>query len=113
MTIYEKADDVGLGDAYLAAFGGPSHGIHGNWQDLLEYHLEADKEGTFSPNLEWNQPRPQYLNVVALHAAEATKIYVQWLGFSEIDQVIDSLNELQDRVLALDSAHEKWLIQHA
>jgi len=29
-NIYQKAEDVGLGEAYLAAFGGPSHGIHGN-----------------------------------------------------------------------------------
>tara|TARA_R110000851_G_scaffold189677_2_gene339940 strand:+ start:8802 stop:9677 length:876 start_codon:yes stop_codon:yes gene_type:complete len=113
MNVYEKADDVGLGDVYLAAFGGPSHGIHGNWQDLLEYHLESDENGFFSPNLDWHKPRPQYLNAVALHAAETAKNYFQWLGFSEIDHLIDSLNELQERVAFLDSAHEQWLHQHA
>jgi hypothetical protein len=78
-NIYEKAEDVGLGEAYLAAFGGPSHGIHGNWQDLLEYHLESDEHGLFTPDFEWHRPRPQFLNVVALHAAEVSKQYVTWL----------------------------------
>lgn len=112
-NIYEKAEDVGLGEAYLAAFGGPSHGIHGNWQDLLEYHLISDEDGNFSPNIEWRRPRPQVLNVVALHAAEASKNYAKWLGFPELDQFVDALSELQERVLALDSSHEKWLNQNA
>lgn len=112
-NIYEKAKDVGLGEAYLAAFGGPSHGIHGNWQDLLEYHLESDEHGHFTPDFKWHRPRPQYLNVVALHAAEVSKQYVEWLGFQEIGLLTKSLTELQERVFRLDSAHEQWLTQHA
>lgn len=112
-NIYEKADNVGLGDAYLAAFGGPSHGIHGNWQDLLEYHLKSDEEGNFTPNLEWHRPRPQYLNVVSLHSAEAAKNYAKWIGYPELDKLVDALCELQERVLTLDSAHEDWLNKSA
>ena len=112
-NIYEKAENVGLGEAYLAAFGGPSHDIHGNWQDLLEYHLISDEEGHFSPNLEWHQPRPQYLNVVALHSAEASKNYITWLGFPEIQDIYDSLNDLQERIVKLDSTDEKWLHNNA
>lgn len=110
-NIYEKAEDVGLGEAYLAAFGGPSHGIHGNWQDLLEYHLECDNQGQFTPVFEWHRPRPQYLNVVALQSAEVSMQYATWIGFQEIEQLTESLAELQERVLALDSAHEQWLNQ--
>lgn len=112
-NIYERAKDVGLEEAYLAAFGGPSHGIHGNWQDLLEYHLISDEDGNFSPNIEWHLPRPQYLNVVALHSAEACKNYISWLGFPEIQDISNSLIDLQERVLKLDSAHEKWMQKHA
>jgi hypothetical protein len=112
-NIYQKAKDVGLGEAYLAAFGGPSHGIHGNWQDLLEYHLKSDEHGHFTPDFEWHRPRPQYLNVVTLQAAEVSKQYVAWLGFQEIEKLTEALSELQERVLTLDSAHEKWLNQQA
>ncbi len=112
-NIYQKAEDVGLGEAYLAAFGGPSHGIHGNWQDLLEYHLKSDEHGHFTPDFEWHRPRPQYLNVVALHAARVSKQYVARLGFQEIEKLTESLAGLQERVLTLDSAHEKWLNKQA
>lgn len=30
-NLYEKAKDVDLEKAYLAAIGGPSHSVHGNW----------------------------------------------------------------------------------
>ena len=36
-NIYEKAEDVGLGGAYLAAFGGPSHGIHPQPSRICSY----------------------------------------------------------------------------
>jgi hypothetical protein len=112
-NIYEKAKDVGLDEAYLGAFSGPSHDIHGNWQDLLKYHLGSDEHGHFTPDFEWHRPRPQYLNVVALHAAEVSKQYVEWLGFKDIGPLTKSLTELQERVVRLDSAHEQWLTQHA
>tara|TARA_R110001592_G_scaffold363321_1_gene683755 strand:+ start:25601 stop:26476 length:876 start_codon:yes stop_codon:yes gene_type:complete len=112
-NIYERADDVGLSEAYLAAFGGPSHGIHGNWQDLLEYHLISEGDGLFSPNLDWRRPRPQYLNVVSLHSAEVVEGFVRELGFEEIQGLIKNLNDLQERILILDKAHEKWLAGNA
>ena len=34
-NIFEKAKDVGLGEAYLGVFAGASHSVHGNWQDLI------------------------------------------------------------------------------
>jgi len=108
-NIYEKAEDIGLGEAYLATFGGPSHNIHGNWQDLLEYHLEEKSEGHFVPDFEWHNPRPQYLNVVALQTAEVLKKYIDWLEFEEIKDFRKNLIEFQERVRLLDSAHEKWL----
>lgn len=113
MNIYEKAENVGMGEAYLAAFGGPSHNIHGNWQDLLEYQLEETDEGMFTPDFEWHNPRPQYLNVVALHSAGILKQYIDWLGYDEINHITENLNEFQNRVLDLDSAHEQWLSQNA
>ena len=108
-NIYQKAENVGLGEAYLAVFGGPSHNIHGNWQDLLEYHLEESGEDHFSPDFEWHNPRPQFLNAVALHSAEVLKQYIEWLGCEVIKSMIETLNEFQGRVRTLDVAHENWL----
>jgi hypothetical protein len=108
-NIYEKAEDVGLGEAYLGAFGGPSHGIHGNWHDLLEHHLEKNSDNSFSPDFEWHNPRPQYLIVIALQTAEVLKQYINWLDYKEPKSMVEDLNEFQNRVLTLDSFHEEWL----
>jgi len=48
-SLFQKAQDVGLDEAYLGAFAGPSHSVHGNWQDLLEYNLE-NESGGFVPD---------------------------------------------------------------
>src|SRR6478735_9006647 len=37
-TLADRADAVGLGDAYLGSFGGASAAVHGSWMDLLEFH---------------------------------------------------------------------------
>ena len=59
-NIYEKAKTVGLEHVYLAAIGGGSNSIHGNWQDISGHHLKwDDTTGRFTPNTDWAQPRPQ------------------------------------------------------
>jgi len=38
-SIYNRVETIGMAEAYRGLFGGPSHSIHGNWQDLLRFHL--------------------------------------------------------------------------
>jgi hypothetical protein len=38
-NIFEKAKAVGLDHVYLAAIGGGSNSIHGNWQEIAGHHL--------------------------------------------------------------------------
>ena len=38
-TLADRADALGLRDAYLGAFGGASAAVHGSWMDLLEFQL--------------------------------------------------------------------------
>ena len=79
----------------------------------MEYHLECDNHGHFTPVFEWHRPRPQYLLVVALQAAEVSMHYIAWLGFQELEELTESLAEVQERILTLDYAHEQWLNQQA
>ena len=108
-NIYKKATNVGLGESYLSMFGGGSHNIQGNWQDLLDYHLEEKSDNHFYPKFEWHNPRPQLLNVLAIQTAKVLKVYIQWLQYEELNEIIRTLIEFQERVFTLDSAHEKWL----
>jgi hypothetical protein len=48
-NIYERTRDVGLEALYLAAFGGGSHSVHGNWQEVYGAHLEWGEDGQFKP----------------------------------------------------------------
>ncbi len=64
-NIFGRAKAVGL-EAYVAAFGGGSHTIHGSWQDLVEYHLEDIDENSFRADFKWHAPRPQLLNAITL-----------------------------------------------
>ncbi|UXC36637.1 DUF5677 domain-containing protein [Cupriavidus gilardii] len=50
VDLYRKAEAVGLGQAYLGLFGGPSHAVHGGWQDLLDYYLDV-VDGGFTADL--------------------------------------------------------------
>ena len=61
---------------YLAAFGGGSRNIHGNWFDLYNHHLSFDERtARFSPDLTWSRPRPQLLSSIALVVARAVDRY--------------------------------------
>jgi hypothetical protein len=108
-NIYEKAEDLGLEKAYLAAFGGGSHSVHGNWQDMLEYNLEKQPNGTFMPNFEWNNPRPQLLNAIALLSTEAIIEYLNWITDGNSEYFETKIVELQKRIILLDNLHENFL----
>lgn len=50
-TIFKRAKSVGMEKRYLAFLSLSSHAVHGNWQDLLTYHLKYEN-GEFSPKTE-------------------------------------------------------------
>ena len=108
-NLFEKAEAIGLDQAYLAMFGGGSHHIHGNWQDLLDHHLDFTEDGLFTPNLEWSQPRPQLLTTMAILSAEAVKEYIQWTKYPELSEHISILDNFIERVILFDRMHEEWL----
>jgi hypothetical protein len=107
-NLFDKAQNVGLDEAYLGAFAGPSHTVHGNWQDLLEYHLKVE-DGGFLPDFGWHTPRPQLLTTIA-------QLTVTTLGefFSEIigpagNDVSEKLADLHERIQLLVQLHEEFL----
>ena len=108
-NIFKKAQAVGLEMAYLALFGGGSHSVHGNWQDLLEYHLEETNEGGFKPDFEWHRPRPQVLNAIALQSTQAVIEHLQWIASDRAEDMLTVLQDLQDRILLLERLHEEFL----
>lgn len=111
-NLYDKAEAVGLENLYLAAFGGLSHNIHGNWQDLYQFHLEAEdsENPEFKPNLGWSRLRPQYLFGLATTATETVENAAGFLGGQyAVDDLKPRLDDLMERVNIGNQAHEAYL----
>jgi hypothetical protein len=105
----ERAASLGIEKAYLAVFRGPSESVHGNWGDLLRYHLRATEHG-FEPNTEASpMKRPQPFYAVARMAAIALVDYLQHLDPSAMRYAIEQLGDLVRRVEIADSLHEEYL----
>jgi hypothetical protein len=107
-NLFEKAKDVGLEEAYLGAFAGSSHAVHGNWQDLLEYHLDSDEEG-YTADLQWHRPRPQLLTTLAHLTVETLTIF-----FSDVlgvagNQLAEKIPDLRERIGQFVHLHEEFL----
>ena len=77
-TIFDRASAIGMEDAYLGIFGLPSHVVHGNWQDLLMYHIDCDGEG-FSPRDGWAAPQPEIVLAATLLSCNACEKYIDTL----------------------------------
>ena len=110
ISLWKKAEQVGLDIAYLAAFGGMSHNVHGSSQDLCEYQLEPLADGTFRPHLQWHRPRPQILNSTSKLVIDLLWAYFRHLENENVEAYFWSkLDDLWKRVEQADRAHENWL----
>jgi hypothetical protein len=108
-NLYQRAKAVGLDVMYLPAFGGGSQNIHGNWMDLLEYHLDEEGEG-FGPSLEWHRPRPQVGLAVAQMMADVVCRFFDLIGvFEEVQGLHDRMKDLEERINRANVGHERFV----
>ncbi|HET6432357.1 DUF5677 domain-containing protein [Dyella sp.] len=110
LNLYERARRVGLDQAYLAVFGGGSHSIHGNWQDLLEYHLEKLDDHSYRANMGWRRPRPQLLEALVTLTCEALFDYLRFVSLPDEHELFERLDDLGHRTQNLSDLHEKFLV---
>lgn len=109
-NLFEKAAAVGCEDAYLAAFGGASHSVHGNWHEIYGKHLHWDKNGGFTPNTDWHVPRPQTLNALCVLVINTLPVYFSFMaGDAAAAAVEQPLNDLLARVFQAAQLHEGYL----
>jgi hypothetical protein len=109
-NLYEKAEAVGLAKAYLGMFAGPSQSVHGAWGDLYAHHLDTEGDGRFTPNIDWNPPRPQLLNSIVLLSLETAESFALFMGGQNVaDHLTPRLDDLRNRLMTADQAHESYL----
>jgi hypothetical protein len=107
-NLFEKAKEVGLEDAYLGAFAGPSHSVHGNWQNLLEYHLDVDGDG-YRAELGWHRPRPQLLSTLAHLTMKTLTLFFSHAVGEAGDEIAQKFPDLEDRLGIFVHLHEEFL----
>lgn len=111
-NLFEKAREVGLDDAYLGAFAGPSHSVHGNWQDLLEYHLSAEDDG-FLPEFRWHPPKAQLLTTIAYLSLVTLEDFFSHIIGPAGSSIAEKVPELQERIVRFTQLHEDFLAARA
>jgi Family of unknown function (DUF5677) len=108
-NLFERSKDVDLDTAYLGVFGGGSHAVHGNWPDLLEYHVIKKPDG-FHPQLDWRNPRPQVLTTIALLCIELVREYFcKIVGTDQVAEVERPLYDFYQRLTFAVKIHEEFL----
>jgi len=74
-NLFDRARATGMEDAYLGIFGLPSHAVHGNWEDLLMYHVERCGD-EFIPRDGWAEPQPEFALTAVFLSCESCEDYL-------------------------------------
>ena len=97
-------------DMYVSLQRIPSHAVHGTWVDLIQHQLDA-KEGGFSPRPTWSNVDARLLSPVGLFVIDAARDYMKtFFGeLPELKPLYARMDDLRQRILTVDAAHEAWL----
>ena len=87
-----------------------SHAVHGTWVDLLLHHLE-EKDGGFVPKPDWLDMDAKLLYPTCQIVLEGGSDYLMhFIGdLPEVKPLYSRIDDLQERILKLDTKHEEWL----
>jgi len=111
-SIYNRLKDIEMEDMYLVFVGLLSHSVHGNWQDLIDNHLEY-QDGEFSPKISWGYARPEPIFTESILSVGANRLYLDKIIEESPDK--EHLQELNDdalvRIRTADDLHEQFLSQ--
>lgn len=108
-NLFDRAVDVKLDDLYSAFFKNGSNSIHGNWVDILRYHINHSELG-FEPELTWKRPKPQVSFAISLLVSEVVTKYFDYIGNVQATEFIKNMmDNLMKRISISDQAHEEFL----
>lgn len=104
-SILKRANEVAGEEFYSIFYGISSHSIHGNWQDILTYHLTTTENG-FKLKLHWNNSQPQLIDAAVLINLDLIGTITDKTSNSEVEKVKEELLMYQ---LNLIDYHESFL----
>lgn len=108
-----RIDEILAPEAYVLMYGIASHAIHGNWQDIITFHLKEQEEG-FLPDAEWTYPTLQILSGATYLSCDLLKNYATVVipESQTKKELIEYVDEILDRAIRLDMYHEKFRQQN-
>lgn len=101
-------------EQYVALQRLPSHAVHGTWVDLCMRHLEYDaKADVFLPDNSFANVDARFLGPIATFVLEPTKLYLQrfFSHVPETAKLLERIEDLQNRIVEADAAHENLMAQ--
>ena len=108
-SVYYRAKELDMNEAHMLLFSGQSFTIHGNWHDLLLYHLEETDDGNFKPVQDWNPPKTSVLNSISFLTIPLLKDFINYLSGEEVEETNKLYDEIEERVVLLEYLHEDFL----
>jgi hypothetical protein len=108
--IKSRINEILSPEAYILLYGTSSHAVHGNWQDLITFHLTRLGDG-FQVNTEWSTPTLQILSAVILLSCDLLRDYAtEILPDSESkNELLEFVEDLIQRTILLDITHETFI----
>lgn len=107
--VYSRANDkdCNLGREYIFIFKNLSRVTHGNWSELIKYHLRK-KDNLFYPNHVYDTVSPQSLDGISIMIARAAEKYVSTVASGY--ELSHRLKKIRDWFEEMAKRHEKFLI---
>ncbi len=109
--LFQKADAIGWGEAYLGIFAGMSTAVHGNWGDIASHHLERfDGSGFYKPCMDWSTPRPQgLLSLSRIVIVVSEELFAYFGDVALRTHFAPMLENILDRIGIVTGLHEQFL----
>jgi hypothetical protein len=99
-----------INPSFYILYGNSSHAVHGNWQDLLFFHLEK-VDGGFLQKPEWYTPSIQLIAPVTLMSCNLLMEFAEEIIPDSPQKIalVDSTKDIFLRTRKLDRLHEKFI----
>jgi hypothetical protein len=94
---------------YPFAYGAPSCWVHGGWGELRRYHLNKEKDGRYTPRLDFGDPDPRFAGPVTITCLELAKDFIAWAHGGKEAAVTYVIDQVMQHVFALEQSHEATL----
>ncbi len=95
---------------YTCIYGNASHAVHGNWQDLISFHLKKEGDG-FIPDSEWTIPSLQIINAATILGCDLLINYCEEVlpNGEDKEKLLHTIKDIGSRSFTLNEQHELFI----